>query len=147
LKNDYIQMPERQKFIDTVRETAAQGYYATLLHELMHWTGNSTRCDRSYPEKSSYEAYAFEELVAELGAAFLCGDLGVLNVPRDWAEVNDVSNPPQGQEYGQLQNHAAYLHSWIKALKEKDHPERMLAAAASLAEKAIDHLEGLQPKK
>lgn len=147
LKNDYIQMPERQKFIDTVRETAAQGYYATLLHELTHWTGNSIRCDRSYPEKSSYEAYAFEELVAEIGAAFLCGDLGVLNVPRDWAEENDVSNPPQGQEYGQLQNHAAYLHSWIKALKDKDHPERMLVAAASLAEKAIDHLEGLQPKK
>jgi len=94
-------------------------YHATRLHELTHWTGGTTRLNR-LPLGAKYRsnAYAFEELVAELGAALLCAELGV---------------------EGQLR-HADYIGGWIKLLS--DH-ERAFFSAASQASKAVEYLRGL----
>jgi antirestriction protein ArdC len=78
---DFIQLPERADFIGDEIE-ATENYYATALHELIHWTGHDNRTGRLKPAAFGSKGYAFEELVAELGAAFLCADLGVTNAPR-----------------------------------------------------------------
>ncbi len=115
--DDYIQLPALETFRDT------ETYYATLLHELTHWTRHTSRLDRELGRKRWGDAgYAAEELVAELGAAFLCADLGVTNEPRE--------------------DHAAYLASWLEVLK---HDKRAIFTAAALAQKAADYLHGLQP--
>jgi len=75
-KDDYIQVPNLGAFLST------DAYYATLFHELTHWTGNSNRCDRDMSGRFGDISYAAEELVAELGSAFLCSDLGITNQPR-----------------------------------------------------------------
>lgn len=110
--HDHILMPEPTAFQGTPTSTPTEAYYATLLHELVHWTGGQLRLDRRFGQFGD-EAYAFEELIAELGAAFLCADLGVTNVPRA--------------------DHAAYIASWLKALK---HDGRALFRAAALADLA-----------
>ena len=61
----------------TDTSTATESYYATLLHELTHWTGSPKRCDHQFDKRFGDHAYAVEELVAELGAAFLCTDFGI----------------------------------------------------------------------
>lgn len=88
---DKICLPDRQRF------TSPENYYATALHELTHWTGNSTRLNRQFGKRFGDEAYAFEELVAELGAAFVVGHLGFVDAT--------------------VENHAAYLDSWLRVLK------------------------------
>jgi antirestriction protein ArdC len=113
--DDHIQMPEFGQFRDGV------SYYATLGHEHVHWTGHKSRCDREFGKRFGDQAYAFEELVAELGAAFLCATLGLANEPR--------------------QDHAAYLASWLSVLKAD---KRAIFTAASKAQAAVDHLQGLQ---
>ena len=82
IREDAITMPDRFRFIDTKSGTATEAWYATLLHELTHWSGASARLDRQFGERFGDDAYAMEELVAELGAAFLCGDLGISAEPR-----------------------------------------------------------------
>lgn len=119
---DFIQMPERERFIGSETSTATESYYATLLHELTHWTGSSKRCDRQFGKRFGDHAYAVEELVAELGAAFLCTDLGVALEP--------------------CPDHAAYIDNWLKVLKADN---KAIFTAASQAQKAIDHLQSLQP--
>lgn len=95
---DFIQIPETDQFLDTRTATATENYYSTLLHELTHWTGAPHRLDRDKAKTSSErDKYAFEELVAELGAAFLCAELGVTQTPRD--------------------DHALYIKSWLQALR------------------------------
>lgn len=113
---DLVAMPDFSSF------ASAEGYYGTLLHELVHWSGAKARLDR-LPGRIVFgdEAYAGEELVAELGAAFLSCDLGVTSEPRE--------------------DHAAYLASWIKAMKEDN---RVIFRAAAAAEKASGYLHGLQ---
>lgn len=118
---DYIHMPHAALFDDTKTSTATEAYYSTLLHELTHWTGHKSRCDRELKGKFGSPNYAFEELVAELGAAFQCALLGITPEPRE--------------------DHAQYLNSWVRCLK--DEPKAIFKAAA-LAEKALKHLEGLQ---
>jgi len=109
---DLIQMPMQAQF------HSPADYYATLLHELTHWTKHETRLARELGRKSwGDEGYAAEELVAELGAAFLCAQLGVQNMP--------------------LENHASYVASWLKVLKGD---KRAVFQAASLAQKAADFL-------
>ena len=77
---------------------APQAYYATLAHELTHWTKHPKRLDREFGRKRwGDEGYAREELVAELGAAFLCADLELAPEPRA--------------------DHAAYIQSWLKVLQ------------------------------
>ncbi len=104
-------MPDRRAFAD------AEGYYATLLHELIHWTGAEARLNRPMKHRFGGEGYAREELVAEFGAALLCCDLKLSKVPRE--------------------DHAHYLAGWMQALR-KDPMEMWSAARA--AETAPDYL-------
>ena len=114
---DIIEMPPYRQFIDTAASSAAEGYYATLLHELVHWTSPKHRCDRDLGKRFGDNAYAREELVAEIGAAFLCADLNIVLEPRP--------------------DHAAYLASWLTVLKSD---KRAIFTAAALAQKSVDWL-------
>jgi antirestriction protein ArdC len=116
LREDVIEMPDRSRFVAT-SGSATESHYATLLHELTHWTGAAHRLNRTFGERFKDEAYAFEELVAELGAAFLCGDLGISNEPRP--------------------DHAAYLSSWLRVLKSDN---RAVFSAARFATVAADFI-------
>ncbi len=113
---DYIQMPNMDRFNDSY------GYYSTMLHELVHWTKKEGRSPR--PQSSNRSEYAFEELVAETGSALLCVMLGIENEPRP--------------------DHAKYLNSWIKAIK--DNP-KVIQQAFSQSQKAIDYLYSLQEEQ
>ncbi len=130
---DYIMMPDKERFKDTKDADAEGNYYATLLHELVHWTGAEDRCNRSGVSKNGKDkdiddafrgSYAFEELVAELGATILSVQLGV--------EVEPVAN------------HADYLNSWLKALK---HDPSAMMTAFGKSTKAIKYLDDMQSKK
>lgn len=114
---DYIAMPPRQMFHDTASSTATENYYSVLFHELTHWTGAKHRLDRLTDDKYGGKDYAFEELVAELGAAMCCAATGVTSSPRD--------------------DHARYINNWLKALKSD---KRFIFSAASQAQKAVDFL-------
>ncbi|MEF8699267.1 MAG: zincin-like metallopeptidase domain-containing protein [Candidatus Accumulibacter sp. UW20] len=114
---DHIQMPERASFIGTTTSSATESFYAVLLHEHVHWSGHSSRLDRNLSGRFGQSAYAMEELIAELGAAFLCAELGVANEPRE--------------------DHALYVKSWLPVLKEK---KLALVSAASAATKACRYL-------
>jgi len=114
---DMIEMPKWESFIASTTSTAAESYYGVLLHELTHWTGAEHRLKRDYGKRFGDEAYAREELVAELGSAFLCSWLGITAEPR--------------------QDHAAYLGSWLKVLKSDS---RAIFTAASAAQEAHDYL-------
>ena len=116
---DHIGMPQRGAFSATETSTSTETYYSTLLHELIHWTGHKSRCARL--DDKSKRGYAFEELVAEIGAVMLSVQLGVSPVVRA--------------------DHAQYLNGWLKALKDD---RAYIIDAAKLAQKAIDHLDGLQ---
>lgn len=116
---DYIGMPDKVAFRDTATSTASENYYSTLLHELTHWTGHNARLDREKGKKFGDVAYAFEELIAEIGAAILCAQTGVAAEPR--------------------QDHALYLRNWLKALKDD---KRYFFKAASAAQKAADFVSG-----
>ena len=112
---DTITMPDRERFFATDTASAGQNWYAILLHELVHWTGADHRLARTFGKRFGDEAYAMEELVAELGSAFLCGDLGLSVTPRP--------------------DHACYLASWLKVLKGDN---RAIFTAASAAAKAAE---------
>lgn len=109
--SDAITMPGRDQFSTT------QGYYGTVLHELVHWTGHSSRLARDFSGRFGDEAYAFEELVAELGATFLCAAMGI--------------------EQEADHNHVKYVKSWIKILKGD---KKAIKDAAALAQKAVDYI-------
>jgi antirestriction protein ArdC len=116
--NDAIQMPPFPAFRDP------ESYYATLAHEMTHWTRHPSRLNRDFGRQRFGDAgYAMEELVAEIGAAFLCADLGIT---------------PETRE-----DHAAYIASWLKVLKED---KRAIFTAASHAQRAVDHLHQYQPQ-
>lgn len=115
---DYVQLPPAEAFADP------QSYYATLAHELAHWTKHPSRLDRNFGRKRwGDEGYAREELVAELTAAFLCADLEIT---------------PEVRE-----DHAAYIGSWLKVLRNDN---RAIFAAAAHAQRASAYLHGLQPR-
>jgi antirestriction protein ArdC len=118
---DRIEIPPYAQFRDTPTSTAAEGYYATLLHELVHWTSPAQRCDRELGKRFADNAYAHEELVAEIGAAFLCADLNIALEPRP--------------------DHAAYIATWLTVLKSD---KRAIFNAAALAQRAADYLRSLQ---
>lgn len=107
---DKIQMPNYGDF------TSAEAYYSTFAHELSHWTGHSTRLGRQLGNKFGSQAYAFEELIAELSAAFICNELAMTS---------------------QLENHASYLSNWIEILKSD---KKAFLQAASQAQKASKFL-------
>ncbi len=120
--HDTITMPDRFRFKDTDTSTATESWYAVLLHELIHWTGAESRMAREFGERFGDDAYAMEELVAEIGAAFLCADLGIMAEPRP--------------------DHAAYIDHWLRIMKGD---KKAIFAAASAAAKASDFLASLQP--
>jgi antirestriction protein ArdC len=116
---DYIQMPVIEAFRD------ASSFYSTLAHESCHWVGHISRLARDFGRKSWGDAgYAQEELVAELGSAFLAADLGIA---------------PEVRE-----DHAAYLGSWLTILRNE---KRFLFTAAAHAQRAVAYLHGLQHPK
>ena len=117
---DYIAMPPREMFRNTSTSTATENYYSTLFHELTHWTGAKHRLDRLNTEKFGGKDYAFEELIAEIGAAMCCASTGVTSSPRE--------------------DHARYIQNWLYALKSD---KRFIFAAASQAQKAVDYLFSL----
>jgi antirestriction protein ArdC len=113
---DHVQMPPFESFRD------AESYAATLAHECVHWTKHGKRLAREFGRvKWGDEGYAKEELVAELGSAFLCADLEITPEVRD--------------------DHAAYIASWLAALKND---KRLIFTAAAHAQRAVDYLHGLQ---
>ena len=112
--SDCIQLPDRPAFAE------AGDYYATALHELVHWTGHPSRCNRDLKHRFGDAGYAMEELVAELGSAFLCAHCRI---------------------DGQLQ-HAAYVHAWLPVLKSD---KRAIFTAAAKAQAAADFV--LQPEQ
>lgn len=117
--SDHVQMPCFEAFRNP------ESYYATLAHEVTHWTKHPKRLDRELGRKRwGDEGYAREELVAELGAAFLCADLELTPEPRE--------------------DHAAYIQSWLKVLKED---KRAIFSAAAHAQRAADYLHSLQTEE
>lgn len=109
---DFICLPPRESF------ATVDAYYSTLLHEVGHSTGHPTRLNREFGGQFGSEGYAREELRAELASTFLCGELGIATTGSD-------------------EQHAAYVKSWISALKN-DYNEIFRAAAD--AEKICNYL-------
>lgn len=107
--DDTIQLPPVASF------SQSDDYYSTALHELCHWTGHQSRLNRVQGRVNGKESYAFEELVAEIGAAFLCAHCGL----------------PARLE------HASYIDSWLDALRRD---KRLIFVAASAAQKAADYV-------
>jgi antirestriction protein ArdC len=114
---DRIQMPPFEAFRD------AESFYGTLVHETVHWSGAKSRLDRNLSGRFGSHSYAAEELIAELGSAFLSADLGVTPEPRE--------------------DHASYIQNWLTVLKSD---KRAIFTAAAHAERAAAFLHGLQPK-
>jgi antirestriction protein ArdC len=115
--SDHIAMPSQERFTGTTTSSATEGWYSTLLHELTHWSGHDSRLARQFGQRFGDDAYAMEELVAELGAAFLCGDLGITLEPRP--------------------DHAAYIGHWLRILKGD---RKAIFTAANAANKAAEYL-------
>lgn len=119
---DAIQMPDEHLFTGTDTMTRDESYYAVLLHELTHWTMHKDRCNRDLEPRFKRQAYAAEELVAEIGSAMLCAEIGVTQDTRA--------------------DHAQYVANWIQLLK--DDPKAIFSAAAK-ASQAVTFLKSLQP--
>jgi antirestriction protein ArdC len=115
---DYVHMPERTSFIGTDTSSPLEAYYSVLFHELTHWTGAPARLDRTFGQRFGDQAYAAEELVAELGAAFMAAELHVTPAPRA--------------------DHAQYLGHWLKLLKSD---KRAIFTAAAKASEAVRYLQ------
>ena len=102
---DFINMPRKERF------KTSGDYYCTLFHEMAHWTGHKNRLDRDFKGRFGDESYAFEELIAEMGSAFLFADLGL---------------------EGNVQ-HDSYIASWLRVLKND---KKAIFKAATEASKA-----------
>lgn len=111
--SDKVKMPKMNKF------DKAENYYSVLFHEFTHSTGHKKRLDRDMTGRSGNAKYAKEELVAELGASFLCAITHI--------------------ETKTLDNAASYIKSWLKALKND---EKFIFRASSLAQKSSDYILG-----
>ena len=113
---DTITLPPRDSFHDV------EGYYATRFHETVHATGHPSRLDRELAPHSHEEAYSREELIAELGAAMLCGLGGIAPV--------------------RLEQSAAYIASWLRVLRDD---KRVVVSASQQAQRAVDYIRDLAP--
>lgn len=111
---DAISMPEYEVF------ASPEKYYATLAHEMTHWTAHKSRMDRDLTSRFGTHGYAAEELIAELGASFLCADLHIATPLRD--------------------DHASYIQSWLSLLGSDN---KAIFTAASHAQRAADFMHGL----
>jgi antirestriction protein ArdC len=115
-------MPDEELFIDTATMTRSEGYYAVLAHEHIHWAGTEHRLNREFGKRFGDTQYAAEELVAEIGSAFLAAEL----------QFTQDTRP----------DHAHYLAHWLRLLK--DDPKAIFTAAAK-ASQAVTYLKNLQP--
>lgn len=111
---DYVQVPPPQAYFEPIN------WHRTALHELGHATGHPSRLGRDMAGSFGSKKYAFEELVAEMNAAFCCASLGIVPTVR----------------------HADYIGSWLEVLREDN---RAIVRAASQASKAADWLLGFLP--
>ena len=111
---DSVHMPARSRFVD------APHYYSTLFHELIHSTGHESRLNRTFGDRFGDEHYSKEELVAEMGAAFLCAIAGIANEHTD-------------------RNTTAYIQNWVEKLEEDN---RLIVHAAANAQRAVDLILG-----
>src|SRR5208282_6708715 len=107
---DSVHMPVRSRFVD------APHYYSTLFHELVHSTGHESRLNRTFGDRFGDELYSKEELVAEMGAAFLCAIAGIATEHTD-------------------RHTTAYIQNWIEKLEEDN---RLIVHAAANAQRAVD---------
>jgi antirestriction protein ArdC len=112
---DYVQVPPPAAYFEPIN------WHRTALHELCHASGHKSRLNRDLDGSYGTKKYAFEELIAELGAAFSCASLGIIPTVR----------------------HADYIGSWLEVLREDD---RAIVRAASQASKAADYLLGFAPE-
>lgn len=115
--SDYISMPDKRYF-----ETSEE-YYAVLFHELIHWTGHPNRLNRIDINNHSFgnDPYSREELIAEIGASFLCNMSGIENQKM-------------------IENKTGYIESWLKALKSD---RRLIMSASAQAQKAVNYILGI----
>lgn len=120
--SDYIQMPDKESFRATKYADATENYYSVLFHELTHWTGAPHRLDRDKAQsKQEQEKYAFEELVAQLGAAFLSAQTSISQTAKE--------------------SDALYIKSWLKALRNDN---KYIFRASAQAGQAVSYLNELQ---
>lgn len=121
VSTDTVNMPHRELF------QSGESFYATLFHEISHSTGHSSRLNRFLKETAlpplGSADYSQEELVAELGAAFLCGHCGIATRTLD--------------------NSAAYIAGWLKRLQDD---RKLIVVAAAQAQKAADYVRNVQPQ-
>lgn len=112
---DHIGMPRRESFV------SAEGYYSTLFHEVVHWTGHGKRLDRKLSPVFMKQKYAREELIAEMGAAIINSACGIDPITTE--------------------NSASYIEGWSKYVKEKRNHKHVFEAARE-AQKAATYLFG-----
>ncbi len=120
---DFIQMPPRNLFTGTATCTPTESYESTRLHEAGHASGDEHRLNREFGQRFGDKAYAFEELIAELTAAFLCAELGITPDPRP--------------------DHAQYLAHWLTILAQDN---RAIFTAAARAQDAAEFLKAFSAK-
>ena len=121
VSQDFINLPPFEFFKDANDGTAIQNYYGVAFHELTHWTGAPHRLDREVHNRFNDPKYAFEEIVAELGAAMCCVICGVSSTVRE--------------------DHSQYIQNWLTALKSD---KRFIFTASSQAQKAVDYILAVQ---
>lgn len=118
---DFISIPDVKAFNDTDTSSATENYYSTLFHELAHWSGHSSRLNRTLSTKFASNEYAFEELIAELTSAYLCAQQGVSKSPRP--------------------DHANYLSNWAKCIRDN---KTAILKASGIASNVLKYLNKLQ---
>lgn len=117
---DEIHLPPEVMFTGSESQTPEEAYYATGFHELAHWTGADKRLNRQFGKRFGDHAYAAEELIAEISAAFTSVKMDITDAPRA--------------------DHAQYLANWLTVLKQDS---RAILTASSKAQEATDYLFGL----
>lgn len=121
-EGDYIQMPPRNLFIGTATSTPTEAFESCRLHELGHWAHAGHRMNLEHGQRFGDKVYAFNELIAEITAAYMCAELEITNVPRP--------------------DHAQYIASWLECLTEDS---KAIFTAAAMASRTVDYLLALQP--
>lgn len=111
---DYIKLPNREFFFSTSK------YYSTLFHEVIHWTGHSSRLDRNLKGHSDRESYSFEELIAEMGSMLCCLQFGI---------------------FDEFINSVRYLKGWSQANSQDR--ETVIRKAFTESKRAKKYLENL----
>jgi antirestriction protein ArdC len=114
---DYITIPDKRLFLGSETSTITESYYSTVFHELVHWTGHRCRLGRTLSGRFGTKDYAMEELVAELGAAYLCAEFFMVHTPR--------------------KDHSAYIGEWLHVLKGD---KRAIFSASHKAIEAVNFL-------